>query len=84
MATATGATSMLNTQLPQLDRGLAARLGRIASYCRKAADVAEALRVIPQITIVPDPPATNLMHLFIRADKARLEAAALELAREGL
>jgi threonine aldolase len=63
-------------------QGLADRLGRIAAYCHKAAEVAETLRAIPQITIVPDPPVTNMMHLFIRADHARLEAAAVEIARE--
>jgi threonine aldolase len=63
-------------------QGLEARLGRIEAYCRKTAEIAEALRSIPQIAIVPDPPATNLMHLFIRADAAGLKAAAVELARE--
>jgi threonine aldolase len=63
-------------------QGLEERLGRIEAYCLKAAEVAEALRALPQITIVPDPPATNMMHLFIRAEMARLEAAAVELARE--
>jgi threonine aldolase len=63
-------------------QGLEARLGRIEAYCRKAAEIAEALRAIPQITIVPDPPPTNMMHLFIRADAARLQAAVVDLARE--
>jgi threonine aldolase len=63
-------------------QGLDERLGRIEAYCRKAAEVAAALRVIEQIAIVPDPPVTNMMHLFIRGEAPRLEAAALELARE--
>jgi threonine aldolase len=63
-------------------QGLEARLGRIEAYCRKAVEVAVALREFPQIAIVPDPPVTNMMHVFIRAEAARLEAAALELARE--
>jgi len=63
-------------------QGLADRLGRIEAYCQKATAVAQALRAIPQIAITPDPPVTNMMHLFIRADQARLEAAAVELARE--
>jgi threonine aldolase len=63
-------------------QGLTDRLGRIAAYCQKAAAVALALQAIPQIAIIPDPPVTNMMHLFIRADHARLEAAAVELARE--
>jgi threonine aldolase len=63
-------------------QGLAQRLERIEAYCRKAAEIAAALRPIAQIAIVPDPPPTNMMHLFICADRARLEAAALEIARE--
>ncbi len=63
-------------------QGLADRLGRIEAYCQKAAAVAETLRAIPQIAIVPDPPVTNMMHVFIRADQARLEAATVEIARE--
>jgi len=63
-------------------QGLTDRLGRIEAYCQKAAAVAAALRAIPQIAIVPDPPATNMMHLFIRANHARLGTAAVELARE--
>jgi threonine aldolase len=62
-------------------QGLADRLGRIAAYCQKAAAVAPALQAIPQIVIVPDPPVTNMMHLFIHADHVRLGAAAVELAR---
>ncbi|HEX5690991.1 MAG TPA: beta-eliminating lyase-related protein, partial [Roseiflexaceae bacterium] len=63
-------------------RGLAERLGRIDAYCQKTADVALALQALPQIAVVPDPPVTNMMHVFIRAEAAKLEAAALELARE--
>ena len=63
-------------------QGLEERLGRIEGYCRKAAEVAEALRALPQIAILPDPPVTNLMHLFIRGEAARLVAAAVALARE--
>ncbi|HET9221540.1 MAG TPA: beta-eliminating lyase-related protein, partial [Roseiflexaceae bacterium] len=63
-------------------QGLEARLGRIEAYCRKAVEVAVALREFPQIAIVPDPPVTNMMHVFIRAEAARLETATLELARE--
>jgi threonine aldolase len=63
-------------------QGLTDRLGRIEAYCQKAVEVAEALRALPQIAIVPDPPVTNMMHLYIRGEAARLEAAALDVARE--
>jgi threonine aldolase len=63
-------------------KGLTERLGRMEAYHRKAVEIAAALAPIPQIEIVPDPPHTNMMHLFIRGDRARLEDAALEIARE--
>ena len=62
--------------------GLAARLERMTAYCDKAAEIAATLRTIPQITVVPDPPVTNMMHVFIRAEQARLAAATVEIARE--
>lgn len=61
---------------------LAARLERITAYCHKAVEVAALLQAIPQIAVVPDPPVTNMMHVFIRAEQARLEAAMVEIARE--
>jgi threonine aldolase len=63
-------------------KGLSERLGRMEAYHRKAVEIAAALAPIPQIEIVPDPPHTNMMHMFIRGDRARLEDAALEIARE--
>jgi threonine aldolase len=63
-------------------KGLSERLGRVEAYCRKAIEIAAALAPLPQIVIVPDPPHTNMMHLFIHGDRDRLEAAALDLARE--
>jgi threonine aldolase len=62
--------------------GLATRLERIAVYCQKAAEVAATLQAIPAIVVVPAPPVTNMMHVFIRAEQARLEAATVEIARE--
>ena len=63
-------------------KGLSERLERMEAYHRKAVEIAAALASLPQIEIVPDPPHTNMMHLFIRGDRARLEQAALEVAQE--
>jgi threonine aldolase len=63
-------------------QGLDDRLERIAAYCRKAVEVAEALRAIAQIAIIPDPPVTNMMHIFIHADQAGLAAGGVEIAQE--
>ena len=61
-------------------RGLAQHLDRVPLYCAKAGVLAATLAALPEIVVMPDPPQTNMMHLFIRGDRARLERAALELA----
>ena len=63
-------------------QGLAQRLDRMAAYCEHARAVAAALGELPQIEIRPNPPHTNMFHLFLRGDRARLERAALEVASE--
>jgi threonine aldolase len=63
-------------------KGLAERLGRMEAYHQKAVEIARALAPLPQIEIVPDPPHTNMMHLFFRGDQSRLEEAALAIGRE--
>jgi threonine aldolase len=63
-------------------KGFSERLHRMELYYRKAVEIAAALAPIPQIAIVPERPHTNMMHLFIRGEQARLEAAALDIARE--
>jgi threonine aldolase len=62
--------------------GLDTRLDRIPQYCAKARDIAEILTSLPQIEIMPDPPQTNMLHLFICGDRDRLEEAAAQIARE--
>ncbi len=63
-------------------KGLRERLGRIPSYRDKAREVAAALVALPQVTVVPDPPHTNMLHLYLRGDRERLLAAALETSEE--
>src|SRR5215210_8142219 len=63
-------------------KGLDERLGRILSYRAKAREVADALAALPQVTVVPDPPHTNMLHLYLRGDRERLLAAALETSEE--
>ena len=63
-------------------RGLEKHLGRIPDYCAKAREVAATLAQLPQIEIVPDPPQTNMMHVFLRGEADRLNAAALAVAQE--
>ena len=62
--------------------GLELRLGRMADYHRRAVEIAADLAGFPQITVVPDPPQTNMMHLYLRGDRDRLLTAAVEIAEE--
>lgn len=63
-------------------RGLALRLTRVPQYCAKARAIAAALAPLPALLMVPSTPHTNMLHLFLRGDCARLAEAALELAHE--
>lgn len=63
-------------------KGLEERLGRMGHYCARAREIAALLSPHPEIMITPDPPHTNMMHLFLRGERTRLEAAALEIARQ--
>jgi threonine aldolase len=63
-------------------KALAERLGRIDAYVAHAQAVAAALAALPELTVLPQPPQTNMFHLFVRGDKAALEQALLEVAAE--
>ena len=63
-------------------RGLRERLGHIEAYHAKAQEIATLLAPFAEIEIVPDPPHTNMMHLFMRGERDKLEAAALDVAKE--
>ena len=66
---------------------LAARLGmqqhldRMGDYVAKTQEIAEALSILPEIAIVPNPPPTNMMHVYLQGDREALMNAAMEAAR---
>jgi threonine aldolase len=61
--------------------GLRERLPRMAQYHQKALEVAEILTSFePRAEVVPDPPATNMMHVYLRGEKEGLEQASLRIA----
>ena len=62
--------------------GLDQRLERVGEYHRKAVEVASALTSVAGVRVVPDPPHTNMMHVFVEGDRERLLAAAQRIARE--
>jgi len=63
-------------------KGLTEHLARMPAYYDKARSLAAALAALPQISIVPDPPQTNMMHMYLRGDRERLVVAALGIAQE--
>jgi len=62
--------------------GFETRLDRMGQYHAKAIEIAEVLAALPEIEVMPNPPHTNMMHVFIHGEADRLEQAALDIARE--
>jgi hypothetical protein len=62
--------------------GLETRLDRMAAYHAKAIEIAAVLSAFPDIEVMPNPPHTNMLHVFVRGEADRLEQAALEIAQE--
>ncbi len=63
-------------------KGLREKLGRMETYFAKTKEIAALLAPFPQIEIVPNPPHTNMMHIFLRGEQEKLQSAALEIAKE--
>ncbi|MCX6049303.1 MAG: beta-eliminating lyase-related protein [Chloroflexi bacterium] len=65
--------------------GLRRRLPLMPQYFQHARAIAERLRDLPNIEIVPDPPQTPMMHLHLRVEEiAFLRSAAHIAEREGI
>ena len=62
--------------------GLKRRLPLMPRYVEHARRIAEKLRAVPNVEVAPDPPHTNMMHLYLRVDEKALKAAAARIARE--
>jgi threonine aldolase len=60
--------------------GLRLRLPKMAAYVDKAREVAAALRKIDGIEVVPDPPQTPMMHVFLRTTVDALNDGVRQLA----
>jgi threonine aldolase len=61
------------------------RLSRMGDYLAHAVAIADALREVDGVDVVPDPPQTPMMHLLLRATPETLEAGVRRLAlRRGL
>lgn len=62
--------------------GLELLVARMPEFLAHARAVGAALREVPGIEVVPDPPQTPLFHVHLRGDPERLVQRSLQLARE--
>jgi threonine aldolase len=62
-------------------RGLRARLGKMATYVEDARRVAAQIARLPGVCVAPEPPHTNMFHVFFPVDPERLLDASAEIAR---
>jgi hypothetical protein len=62
---------------------LGPRLERMPDYLAHARAIADALRDVDGVTVVPDPPQAPMLHLLVRASPEQAAATCRELAREG-
>lgn len=62
--------------------GLDRRLEKMDDYHAKAVEIATVLSGIPGISVRPDPPHTNMMHVFLEGDVERLRGGARRVAEE--
>jgi threonine aldolase len=60
------------------------RLPLFPDYLERAREIADVLRDLPGVRVVPDPPATPMLHLLLSTTPDAFRAAARALAEEGL
>ncbi|MFO0583554.1 MAG: beta-eliminating lyase-related protein [Anaeromyxobacter sp.] len=58
------------------------RLPRMPAYRAHARAIARALRAVPGVTVIPDPPHTNMMRMLLTVTERRLRGNACRIARE--
>ncbi|MHB1569560.1 MAG: threonine aldolase family protein [Solirubrobacteraceae bacterium] len=63
-------------------RGLDELVPQMPRFLEHARRLAEALRDLPGVTVLPDPPQTPMFHLHLRGDRDAIFKRALDLARE--
>lgn len=62
--------------------GLNRYLPRIPEYCRRAREIAQVLASFDNVEVTPQPPPTNMMHVYVRGNRERLQDAALRVSQE--
>lgn len=64
------------------ERSFDTRIGKMARYHEKAIEIAEILGSFPGVTISPNSPQTNMMHVFFHTPLEKLNMASYEIARD--
>jgi len=77
-----GALSNLFPFAAAAQRGLDLLVPQMPRFLEHARALVAALREVPGITVVPDPPQTPLFHVHLRGDRTGLQERALDLAQE--
>jgi len=57
------------------------RLDNFSHYCERARQIAQVLGAIPGISVKPDPPQTNMMHVYMQGSADALLEASTDIAR---
>ena len=60
------------------------RLPLMPAYLERAREIADAVRDLPGVVVVPDPPQTPMLHLLLRTGAEELRSAVRALAEDGL
>jgi threonine aldolase len=60
------------------------RLPLMPAYLDRTREIADAVRDLPGVTVVPDPPQTPMLHLLLRTGADEFTAAVRRLAEQGL
>lgn len=58
------------------------RLPRFPEYKQRAVGIAETLAALPGVRVRPDPPQTNMMHVFLEGNREQLVQRSLQIAED--
>jgi threonine aldolase len=62
--------------------GLRRYLPRVPQYCARARSIAQILSEFENVTVTPNPPPANMMHVYVRGDREKLRECALRISQE--
>jgi threonine aldolase len=62
--------------------GLQRYLPRVPLYCERARAIAQILSKFEGVAVTPNPPPTNMIHVYVRGDRERFAESALRISEE--